>query len=164
MEFNKADLTKMNIPIITSSNILTNVYERDIERKNQSAPTPYRLTYISTMTDCQFCSNPTGEVYCHEIKYLFGFISCKECENKAKEAITEWYEKHAYGRANHLQKKELKIRRSDGTIEYGWYLHDVIVNVDHLNQEYIKCVNSLQPIENVTLTRNCYIDMLLELN
>ena len=61
-------------------------------------------------------------------------------------------------------RSRIAIKNSDGTIESGWYLHDVIVNVDHMNQEYIKCVNSLQPIENVTLARNCYIDMLLELN
>jgi hypothetical protein len=133
-------------------------------KQEQQTPSPYRLVFIQTINNCQFCINPTGPVYTHNIDYLFGFTSCGSCRTKGAQAVTDWIEKNAYGSVKHLRDKEIKIRRSNGNIESGWYLSTPFIKTDHMGKEYIECINTPEPIIGVTLSRHCYIDTLLELN
>ena len=157
--------------IIVTSGInddtLITLHERDKKRKISDLikPEPTRLTMLLSKDNCQFCINPKGDVYCNHITYHYGFITCKDCINKGKEALDEWLtNNNSFGRVSHLKNKIIKIKRKEinpetGTnIEDGWELHGpFIINIK--NVEYILCVNNKYNIEKI-----CSLDSILELN
>ena len=154
-----------NIPVIMEDGIISSVYERDEAHKTHDVdkPSPRRLTFIHTLNSCQFCSNPIGPVYTHCITYYIGFVSCELCNDKATSAMKEWMKLHAYGRLRHLKDMNIKIKRSSGVIESGWKLHSPFIKIDNNNIEYIECISSYNTHEPL-VTRNCYVDSILELN
>ena len=136
-----------------------NSIQKDID---MIKPQPFRTTFISAQDSCQFCENPSGDVYVHNIcvEERFGFVSCINCTELAKTAIIEWLDTEAFGRAHNLMEKSINIRRSSGIIESGWklYIKDPQVKIIN-NIEYIMCIDSEEKI-----TRMCTIDEILELN
>jgi hypothetical protein len=123
---------------------------------------PRRLTFIQMADTCMFCDNPKGESKCYYV-YLqtkMGYISCNNCHSKMEEAVKEWNEQLAYGRANYLKETEIKIKRSSGEIEDGWIIDNPFSNVsDTSGLEMLHCFN-----KEKNLNRWCNIDDLLELN
>ncbi len=90
-----------------------------VKAASVNKPEPFRLVMINFMDFCQFCSNPSGDVYEHYINriYNFGFLSCKNCCSKAKEAVEDWFETKSYGEVNYLRNKNIKVKRTSGIIE-----------------------------------------------
>ena len=160
----KFDTLSRKIPTIDGN--ITIVADRDEKQNDLIKPYPYRLVMISTTNNCQFCKNPKGRSYIHDIDMdtHFGFISCEDCREHGKNAVIDWLTTYAYGRAAHLQNKKIKIRRSrinkeTGTdIEDGWELNNPLV-IKSGDIEYVQCCN-----KELNLERYCSIDSILELN
>ena len=162
----KFDTIRKRIPISTIDGNITTVAERDESLNEMVKPLPYRLVMISTTNNCQFCKNPHGQSYIHniDIDTHFGFISCEKCREHGKEAVREWLLTYAYGRVAHLQTKKIKIRRTNvnketGTdIEDGWELNNPLI-IKSGDIEYVQCCN-----KELNLERYCSVDSILELN
>ena len=164
----KFDTIQKRIPVSTIDGNITTVADRDELHKHDVLikPSPYRLVMISARNNCQFCKNPQGQSYIHniDIDTHFGFISCEKCREHGKEAVREWLLTYAYGRAAHLQTKKIKIRRTNvnketGTdIEDGWELYNPLI-IKCGNIEYIQCYN-----KELNLERYCSVDSILKLN
>lgn len=123
---------------------------------------PRRLTFIEMGDSCMFCDNPKGESHCCYVDLLtkMGYISCKNCHFKMEEAVKEWNEKLAYGRANYLKNKEIKIKRSSGEIENDWIINNPFSNIcDTSGLEMLHCHNVKKDI-----SKWCYVDDIIELN
>jgi hypothetical protein len=130
------------------------------ESARNSKPKPFRLTMLSIIDSCQFCPNPKGEVYTYYVspEDLHGFICCANCCQVAEEAVKDWLDTKAYGRANHFQNKKLKIRRTSGIVEDGWYLNEKSTLVHFIdNDEAVYCING-------DIYKLVKIDVLNELN
>ena len=94
----------MNIPMVINfenMTYITDVITRDgiIKEINSIKPKPYRLTMLQVENNCQFCENPKGGVYTHMINFEthFGFASCIDCYDIAKNAVIEWIETESFG-------------------------------------------------------------------
>ncbi len=133
-----------------------------VQALSTEKPEPFRLVMIKYKDFCQFCSHPFGEVYTHWINfdYKFGFLSCTECCEKAEAAIVDWFGTKAYGAANHLQDKEIKVFRSSGIVESGWILDKSNPFVEEV--EGFNCVHVIK--SDNTYTKWCKLDELVELN
>jgi hypothetical protein len=124
---------------------------------------PRHLTFLKCSDDCSFCENPKGQTYIHYISIFekSGYLSCENCIEKGKYHVANWFETKAFGKANRLQNKNIKIKRSSGIIESDWKLDKNFPSTfDHCNgQMYVYCINDTLQIEKC-----CSIDELLELN
>lgn len=116
----------MEIPANNYNYITEYVEARDelVNGLSYEKPEPFRLVMIKCKDFCQFCTNPSGDVYSHWISmdYRFGFLSCDECIKIGEAAVIDWFNTKAYGPANHLRKIQVKITRSSGAIESDWVL------------------------------------------
>lgn len=139
------------------------IYNKSYYLSNSSEKQePFRLTFIKCIDNCQFCENPQGGIYCHyiSIEHRHGFISCEKCQEEAKNTVAEWFENKAYGDANYLRGRKIKVRRSSGKIETDWTLdinNPFIEEID--GYMTVKCLNP-----DSTIEKFCLISELLELN
>ncbi len=155
----------MQVTTNTNYNYITEyVNARDalVQALSTEKPEPFRLVMIKCKDFCQFCPYPSGDVYSHYINfdYKFGFLSCTECCEKAEAAIVDWFGTKAYGAANHLQNREIKISRSSGIFESGWILDKSNPFVELV--EGFNCVHVIK--SDNTYTKWCKLDELVELN
>jgi hypothetical protein len=123
-------------------------------------PKPQRLVMIRIVDVCSFCKDPKG----HALLYLvsqddnYGFLSCPNCTFIAENAVKDWIDKFAYGSANHLKNKSLKVRRTSGVIEDNWRLSSTstMIYYDVIGKECVKLINGEQiykmvPIDDLLL-------------
>jgi hypothetical protein len=85
-----------------------------------------RLTFIS-MDSCDFCDNvqtPGPFMYYISIESKNGWVTCSNevCKKKGRAAVDHFMRTQAYGKANHLRGKCIKVKRTAGNIESGWTL------------------------------------------
>jgi len=92
-----------------------------------------------------------------------GYISCDNCREKCKKAIDNWEKNIAYGQANYLKEKTIKIKRSPvngvRAIEDGWTLDNPITTLNNDGKETIHCYNPSKD-----MARWCLIEEIIELN
>ena len=109
-----------------------------------------------------FCETPQGPTYITHVALedKFGYMSCGECREKMQFAVNFWRTHRAYGPANHLKdRKNLKIRRSNGDIEEGWCLNNPLIRYEDDGKVTIRCYNVDKKLE-----RWCQVETILELN
>jgi hypothetical protein len=122
---------------------------------------PHRLVMVQLGDNCMFCINQKGQTFSRyvDVYSKMGYIYCDKCEEHAINAIKIWHEKVAYGPANYLKNKNIKIKRSSGEIESGWSLDNPVISQDSHENEIIHCYN-----ETFDLGRWCLLKDVLELN
>lgn len=130
--------------------------------KKLTNPQPFRLVMIKNFDNCQFCSEPKGEVYIHYVSPIdmIGFVSCIKCSDLARKAADEWSDNCAYGQANILKNKKIKIRRSSGVIDDDWELSKSSTLVHSIDNE--DCVSCIK--QGASIVKMVKISELLELN
>jgi hypothetical protein len=105
-------------------------------------PEPMRLTMFRYFDNCQFCTNPKGDVFCHYISTidLFGFLSCEQCHHVAGLAVNDWRTAKSSDLAKKFGKKRLRIQRSSGAIEDDWVINPDMPMIRIIDSvEYINC-------------------------
>jgi len=122
---------------------------------------PQRLVMIQLGNNCMFCTEPNGQSYTRyaDVYNKLGYIYCNKCEEHAINAVKVWHEKVAYGPANYLKNKDIKIKRTSGEIESGWVLDSPIISHDDEGNETTHCYN-----ETFDLGKWCLLKDILELN
>jgi len=108
-----------------------------------------------------FCPEPQGESYITyvDLTTKMGYISCNNCKDKMNEAVKFWHTQRAYGEANYLKERDIKIKRSNGDIESGWRLSNPFVEIDEEGRTTIHCYN-----ESKNIGKWVFLDSILELN
>jgi hypothetical protein len=144
--------------------IIQYVNARDavVKALSTEKPEPFRLVMVKSKDFCQFCPNPSGKVHFHWINVdnRFGFLSCTGCCEKGKAAIVDWFGTKAYGAANHLQDKEIKVLRSSGIVETDWVLDKSNPFVEEFEGcDYVHAIKS-----DNSIIKWCKLDELVELN
>ena len=119
---------------------------------------PERLVLIKMNNNCMFCCNPEGQAYIYEVGPLLGYITCEKCKDTCKKIFDEFTNTIAYGKARHLKDKEIKIKRSNNTIEDGWKLYYPITRTIE-GVEHVQCIHYENNIE-----KWCNINTIIELN
>ena len=126
---------------------------------------PQRLVMMKFENSCMFCDEPEAPSYSYYVCLYskMGYISCDKCKGKCKDAITNWEKNIAYGQANYLKEKTIKIKRSPvnglRAIEEGWTLDNPITALNNDGKETIHCYNPKKD-----MARWCLMDEILELN
>ena len=119
---------------------------------------PERLVLVQMKNNCMFCSNPTGESYIYTVSHFLGYITCEKCKEIGKQKADEFINTVAYGRVRHLKDTNIKIKRSNNTIEEGWKLYNPFVclidGVEHIECKHI----------DKHLAKWCNVDTILDLN
>ena len=126
---------------------------------------PRRLVMIQIEHSCMFCEEPEAPSYSYYVCLYskMGYISCDNCREKCKKAIDNWEKNIAYGQANYLKEKTIKIKRSPvngvRAIEDGWSLDNPITTQNDDGKETIHCYNPKKD-----MARWCLMEEILELN
>lgn len=126
---------------------------------------PQRLVFMQIEGSCMFCSNPEGPSYSYYVCLYskMGYFTCEKCNENCKETVAEWHKTLAYGKANYLKDKKIKIKRSPvngvRAIEDGWSLDNPMTTHNDDGKETIHCYH----VEK-DMARWCLIDEILELN
>jgi hypothetical protein len=106
---------------------------------------PSRLVMKKGVDYCEICDNGKGRSIDVYISYddKFGFISCMQCKDIAKRYAQDWKD-NGYGDANILQGKQLKVKRSCGTIETNWKLDNEkqFIYIDSFGSQLVSCTNA----------------------
>jgi hypothetical protein len=133
-----------------------------ITQYNVESIVPRRLVFIPEQNYCQFCDTGKGYVICHFVSLHdnYGFMSCDNCSSIAEKHTDNWIATHCYGSAKHLRNRSLKIRRSSGSIDDGWFLDDQRTMVYKAGDD--DCVSCVKREED--LQKLVRISALLELN
>ncbi len=155
-------MTAAMIIVNDSDTFMDQIDARDNALKALPKPEPFRLVMIKCQDFCQFCENPKGGVYNHYINfdYKIGFLSCEKCNNKANDAVEEWFATEAWGDANFLRNKNIKIKRSSGDIESNWKLDKEKPFVEMIKgSKAVHCIK-----DDGLISKYCLISDLLELN
>jgi len=112
-----------------------------------------------------FCDEPEAPSYSYYVCLYskMGYISCDKCKGKCKDAITNWEKNIAYGQANYLKEKTIKIKRSPvngvRAVEDGWTLDNPITALNDDGKETIHCYNPKKD-----MARWCLMEEIIELN
>jgi len=104
-----------------------------------------------------FCSSPTGESFIYEVEHLLGYISCEKCKIICKQTADNFISTSLFGKVQHLKCKNIKIKRTNNTIEDGWTLYPLTDII-----EGIECVLCKHNENNKE--KWCSIDSVIELN
>ena len=122
---------------------------------------PRRLVMIQLGDNCMFCIDQKGSTFTRyvDIHSKLGYIYCINCKDNATNAGKIWNDRIAYGPANYLKNKDIRIKRSSGEIESGWSLDNPVISQDSHENEIIHCYN-----ETTCLGRWCLMQDILELN
>ena len=128
---------------ITYDVINTNVTTQSGQQEQQAEesegrneiPTPFyrRLTFIR-MNECDFCTNvQTPGPYMHYLSFVTknGWASCanERCKQRGKESVENFMATKAFGRANHLKDRPIKIKRTSGQMDDDWVLEKTFPEV-----------------------------------
>ena len=125
-------------------------------------PIPFRLVMICISDNCQFCSNPKGDIFQYfiSLEHRLGFVSCEKCKPVASEYREIWLKTKAYGPASKFLGQKINVRRSSGVIESDWELNKEYPMIEYIdNEECVECINS-----NSQIKKMVRIDDLLNLN
>jgi len=122
---------------------------------------PCRLVFIQIQKNCMFCTTPKGESYTQYVNLpeRMGYIYCEDCKELANKATQHWKENIAFGEANYLRDRDIKIKRTSGVIESGWELHSPFTHTNDQGIEMIQCYHKTQD-----MARWCKLEEILELN
>jgi hypothetical protein len=138
------DINKINTTITT-----TQEPPQEEEQQQQVEPPHYkRLTFIR-MNDCDFCTNvQTPGPYMHYLSFVTknGWVSCanESCKQRGKESVENFMATKAFGRANHLKDRPIKIKRTSGQMDDDWVLEKAFpeVQMSSTGEEKV-CVTKL---------------------
>lgn len=138
-----------------------------METTANATPTvyPQRLVMMQIEGSCMFCEEPEGSCYTYYVCIYskMGYITCEKCIDTCKATLADWHKNIAYGKANYLKDKLIKIKRSPvngvRAIEDGWCLDNPITAHNNDGRETIHCYNVKSD-----MARWCLIDEILELN
>ena len=93
----------MDTPVIVNINnntIITTPLGKELLRMamDKDKPKPFRLTMIRFQDNCQFCTNPKGDVLTYYVSFpdRWGFLSCAKCSQVAEKAANEWLERKGH--------------------------------------------------------------------
>jgi len=125
---------------VTNTNTKTQCGQQEQQAEQQAEelneiPTPSyrRLTFIR-MNECDFCTNvQTPGPYMHYLSFVTknGWASCanERCKQRGEDAITDFMDTKAFGRANHLKDRPIKIKRTSGQMDDDWVLEKTFPEV-----------------------------------
>lgn len=101
---------------------------------------PTRISNITSLNKCQFCSGHHDRTMFVSVDYNIGFICCSNCNEAMELTIEDWNKNKAFGSARIFEGRTIKIRRSDGVIEDNWKL-DILESYVRIidNKEFIVC-------------------------
>lgn len=112
-----------------------------------------RLTFIS-VDSCDFCSNvekPGPYMYYMSFETKHGWVSCSNeaCKQKGEAAVDHFMRTQAYGKANRLRGKSIRVQRTSGQFESTWKLSTLCTetNTDKNGVERVCVVNEAGEIE-----------------
>ena len=107
-----------------------------------------RLTFIR-MNECDFCTNvQTPGPYMHYLSFVTknGWVSCANeiCKQRGKDEVENFMATKAFGRANHLKDRPIKIKRTSGQMDDDWVLEKAFpeVQLSSTGEEKV-CVTKL---------------------
>ena len=131
--------------------INTNATNKDqqAEEPNEKPTQSYRRLTFIPMNDCDFCKNvQTPGPYMHYLSLVTknGWASCanERCKQRGRDAITDFMATKAFGRANHLQDRPIKIKRTSGQMDDDWVLEKTFPEVQRSSTGEEKvCVTKL---------------------
>lgn len=131
------------------------------EMKCDETVYPCRLVFIQTQNNCMFCTTSKGDCYTQYVNLpeRMGYIYCENCKEHANKATQHWKENIAYGEANYLRDRDIKIKRTSGLIENGWELHNPFTHINDQGIEMIQCYH-----KTLDMARWCKLEEILELN
>ena len=116
-------------------------------------PSYRRLTFIS-MNACDFCDKvetPGPFMYYISFETKNGWVACSNpaCKKRGEAAVEHYMRTQAYGKANHLRGKCVKVKRTSGQLEDGWTLSTMCteLNVDQNGIERVCVVDKTGEIE-----------------
>jgi hypothetical protein len=116
-------------------------------------PSYRRLTFLS-IDACDFCDkveNPGPYLYYISFETKNGWVTCanEACKKKGQSAVDHYMRTKAYGKANCLKGKCIRIQRSSGIVEDNWKLsqHFIEPLVDESGIERVCVVNATNEIE-----------------
>lgn len=140
-------------------------YVEDVTDKIPITPHYRRLTFISN-NSCDFCKNVTKPgPYMHylSIETKNGWVSCGDdaCREKGKQAIEDFMKYKAYGRANHLKDRPIKVKRTSGQMDSDWFLERLYPEME-IDQNGVEKVCVTKP--NACIEKWVSIDNLLSWN
>ena len=122
-------------------------------------PSYRRLTFIS-MNACDFCDKvetPGPFMYYISFETKNGWVACSNeaCKKKGEAAVDRFMRTQAYGKANHLRGKYIKVKRTSGQIEDGWKLSTMSTEpmTDHNEVERVCVVDKTGEIEKWVSTQ-----------
>lgn len=128
-------------------------------------PSYRRLTLLS-MDACDFCDKveqPGPYLFYISIETKNGWVTCanEACKERGHAALDHYMKTKAYGKANPLKGKCIKIQRSSGVVENDWKLsqHFVEPLVDEHGIQRVCVVNATDEVEKWVNTQK-----LIELN
>ena len=134
-------------------------------QEHDEYPSYRRLTFLS-IDACDFCEQveePGPYLFYISIETKNGWVTCanETCKKKGQAALDHYMKTKAYGKANALKGKCIKIQRSSGIIEDNWKLsqHFIEPLVDEHGVERVCVVNANDEIEKWVNTHK-----LIELN
>ncbi len=133
----------------------------EVTDKIKITPHHRRLTFIS-MNSCDFCKHVTKPgPYMHYLSFETknGWVSCghDDCREKGKKAVEDFMKNKAYGKANHLKDRAIKVKRTSGQMESDWFLERSFpeVEIDQNGVEKVcvtkpsACIEKWVSIENL---------------
>jgi hypothetical protein len=125
---------KLTIDMINTNTTTQEQPEQQAEEPNEK-PTPSyrRLTFIC-MNECDFCTNvQTPGPYMHYLSFVTknGWASCanERCRQRGNDAVANFMDTKAFGRANHLKDRPIKIKRTSGQMDDDWVLEKTFPEV-----------------------------------
>jgi hypothetical protein len=146
------DPESINNDVINTNETTQGVQQEQQEQQEQQVEersTPYRrLTFIH-MNQCDFCTNvQTPGPYMHYISFVTknGWASCanERCKQRGKDEVANFMATKAFGRANHLKDRPIKIKRTSGQMDDDWVLEKTFpeVQLSSTGEEKV-CVTKL---------------------
>lgn len=146
------DINTINTTTTTTQEQQGGQQQQQQQQEEQSVekPTPpyRRLTFIR-MNECDFCTNvQTPGPYMHYLSFVTknGWASCanESCKQMGKESVENFMATEAFGRANHLKDRPIKIKRTSGQMDDDWVLEKTFpeVQLSSTGEEKV-CVTKL---------------------
>ena len=132
-----------------------------IEISKNETVYPCRLVFMQFTDNCMFCTTAKGDSYTQYVNLAdrMGYIYCDRCKEIAEQTIQNWKENIAFGKANYLRDRDIKIKRTSGLIESGWELHNPFTHINEEGIETIQCYH-----KTLDMGRWCKLEEILALN
>ncbi len=137
---------------MTNTNATAQCGQHEQQEEKQSEELneiPYRRLTFIRINECDFCTNvQTPGPYMHYLSFVTknGWVSCANeiCKQRGNDAITDFMATKAFGRANHLKDRPIKIKRTSGQMDDDWVLEKTFpeVQLSSTGEEKV-CVTKL---------------------